>query len=386
MARYLILIVLSLFVVAAVYSWQQLSNNFEPSDNEVSVTTPQMNGPEADNGQQQASETAAVTIVAENLTIPWDLAFLPDGNMLVTERPGTLLRIDRQSGVVHTIPIEGVAHRGEGGLLGIALHPQFAENRYLYLYRTTEQSGSVLNEVLRYRFVDGVLQEQTVIIEDIPGASYHDGGRMEFGPDGYLYITTGDAGNTALAQDTDSLAGKILRIGADGSIPDDNPFGNLVYSYGHRNPQGLTWDDDGNLYATEHGRSGVRSGFDELNRIEPGANYGWPDSQGDTVADGTVAPLIHSGPSTTWAPASAQYLDGSIFFGGLRGATLYEAILADTEVVELHEHFVNEFGRIRSVVLGPDGMLYLTTSNRDGRGEPVSNDDRIIRVDPDQFR
>lgn len=385
MARYLILIVLLLFVGAAAFGWLRFSSNVEPSEHVVSVPAPTGTDSTQNDDVQPGNTMEPVTVLAENLTIPWDLVFLPDGDMLVSERPGTLLRIDPQDGEVDSIPIEGVAHRGEGGLLGVELHPDFSENSYVYLYRTTTESGAITNEVLRYRFVGGALEDATRIISGIPGAPYHDGGRMAFGPDGHLYIATGDAGTPSLAQDTSSLAGKILRVAADGSIPENNPFGNAVYSYGHRNPQGLTWDMDGDLYATEHGRSGVRSGYDELNLIEMGGNYGWPESQGDTVMEGTIAPLIHSGPSTTWAPASAQFFEGSVYFGGLRGATLYEAVLDGTQVIELQEHFSDEFGRIRSVVLGPDGALYLTTSNRDGRGDPVLSDDRIIRIDPAQL-
>ena len=201
-----------------------------------------------------------------------------------------------------------------------------------------------------------------------------------------LYITTGDAGKSSLAQDKNSLAGKILRVRDDGSIPDENPFGNEVYSYGHRNPQGLTWDDDGNLWSTEHGRSGALSGLDELNLIRPGENYGWPTIQGDEKRFDMNTPIINSGPDVTWAPASALYWDGSIFFGGLRGETLYEAQLQNGIIVGLKSHFKKEFGRIRTVALGPDGMFYITTSNRDGRGTVRDGDDKIIRLNPAQFR
>lgn len=218
-------------------------------------------------------------------------------------------------------------------------------------------------------------------------------GATEGKSDYYLYVTTGDAGNTQNAQSTTSLAGKILRLHDDGSIPSDNPFGNAVWSYGHRNPQGITWDSEGRLWATEHGRSGVASGLDELNLITKGANYGWPDSQGDSVASGTIGPAIHSGSSATWAPASALYWDGSIFFGGLRGEALYEAVLdadpaspAGRRVKELKKHFVGEYGRLRTIVLGPDNLFYLTTSNRDGRGSVHAGDDKIIRINPAQFR
>lgn len=320
-----------------------------------------------------------VSVMAENLEIPWEALFLPDGNILITERPGTLVLL--RGGT--RIEVPGVRHIGEGGLLGAALHPDFENNRLIYLYQTTETDSGLINRVVRYTLRDTELVFDRVIFDNIPGARFHDGGRIAFGPDGFLYVTVGDAGNEEAAQDPMHLAGSILRISAEGDIPNDNLFGNAVFSYGHRNPQGLAWDDTGTLWSTEHGRSGVLSGFDELNRIERGANYGWPDSQGDSVAEGTNGPVRHSGASTTWAPASLAYQNGSLYFGGLRGESLYEAVLGDNgEVIEWHEHFVGEYGRLRTVTVGPDQMLYVTTSNRDGRGDSRENDDRLLRVNP----
>ncbi|OGJ55095.1 hypothetical protein A3D11_03410 [Candidatus Peribacteria bacterium RIFCSPHIGHO2_02_FULL_49_16] len=328
--------------------------------------------------EQMREETPPIEVIAEDLTIPWDMAFLPSGELLITERPGTLLILGNERRV---IPIEDVHHRGEGGLLGVTLHPNFRENRWIYLYHTETANGATKNRVERYRLEDATLTNRTTIIDEIPGAMYHDGGRMEFGPDGLLYITTGDATQSNLAQEKYSLAGKILRVEDDGSIPNDNPFGTAVYSYGHRNPQGLTWDDEGRLWSTEHGRSGVQTGYDELNMIEPGKNYGWPHIQGSQTAVDMTSPILQSGASDTWAPASAAYHHGSIFFGGLRGEALYEAVLPkDGAKAILKTHFKNRFGRIRTVRLGPDGFLYLTTSNTDGRGTPQSGDDKIIRV------
>ncbi len=318
-------------------------------------------------------------VIAEDLSIPWDIAFLPSGDLLVTERPGTLIRISEDR---TAYPIEGVRHVGEGGLLGIALHPDFEKNGWLYLYLTTQTDDGLMNRVERYRLEGDALTEKTEILGAIPGGQYHDGGRMDFGPDGFLYITTGDATKSNLAQDTASLAGKILRIHDDGSIPFDNPFGNAVYSYGHRNPQGLTWDAAGKLWSTEHGRSGVLSGYDELNLIEKGKNYGWPEIEGGETREGMETPILHSGSSDTWAPSSAVFHDGSIFFGGLRGEALYEAILKGDSAPTFLTHLKNVFGRIRTVRVGPDGALYLTTSNTDGRGDAAASDDRIIRVQP----
>ncbi|TSC62997.1 MAG: quinoprotein glucose dehydrogenase [Parcubacteria group bacterium Gr01-1014_48] len=324
----------------------------------------------------------ATEVIAENLDIPWDIAFLPDGSMLVSERPGNLF-VFAQDGSRKAIDVPDVRHVGEGGLLGMTLHPNFKQNKFIYLYVTVDQDGELLNRVIRYRLDNNVLSNKEVILSDIPGAQFHDGGRMGFSPDGFLFITTGDARDEKLAQDKTSLAGKILRIREDGSIPADNPFGNEVYSYGHRNPQGITWDDQGQLWSTEHGRTtATLTGMDELNLIGKGKNYGWPDIEGDKTKQGMEVPVLHSGASETWAPASAAFLDGSIYFGGLRGETLYRAKITGERSVELARFLHTEFGRIRVVRVGPDKMLYISTSNQDGRGTARKGDDKIIRVNP----
>ena len=328
---------------------------------------------------------ADVETVAQDLSIPWDVAFLPDGDFLVTERTGTFRRIGASSEV---IPIGGVRHAGEGGLLGIALHPKFSDNHWLYLYQTSSTGNIFSNRVIRYRYEERKLVEPVSIISDIPGAIYHDGGQLAFGQDGYLYITTGDAGEANRAQDLSSLAGKILRLKDDGSIPSDNPFGTAVYSYGHRNSQGLAWDGQGRLWATEHGRSGIQTGYDELNRIEKGKNYGWPVIQGDARKAGMESPVIQSGPETTWAPAGISILGDKVYFTGLRGESLYQAEISsdgNIDPASLRALFRGKFGRLRALELGPDGFLYLTTSNTDGRGSPQPNDDKLIRLNPASF-
>lgn len=317
--------------------------------------------------------------IETNLDVPWEIVFLPNEDMLVTERAGTLLRIGNNKEI---IKIEGVQPTGEGGLLGMTLHPNFDKNHFIYLYFTSLINGRTENRVERY-FLDlkkDILINKKVILGGIPGASYHDGGRISFGPDGYLYITTGDAGNPNNAQDIDSLAGKILRVDEEGNIPSDNPFGNQVYSYGHRNPQGLTWDEEGNLWATEHGNS-PPSEFDELNLIKKGNNYGWPLIQGDTSKEGMVKPIIHSGGNGIWAPADAAYYKGRIFFVGLRGESLYEYVIDSNE---LRVHYKNTFGRLRAIAL-KDNYLYISTSNKDNRGNHYEGDDKIIKISLDDF-
>ena len=213
-------------------------------------------------------------------------------------------------------------------------------------------------------------------MQGIRGSSVHDGGQLAFGPDNLLYITTGDSGQGQLAQDKNSLNGKILRVRDDGSIPEDNPFGNAVYSFGHRNPQGLAWDDGGRLWATEHGPSGIDGGRgqDELLFIEKGQNYGWPVIKGDAVKDGMTTPVIHSGTAETWAPSGLAFWKGRLYFAGLRGETLYSY---DPGVRKLTRYFAGEYGRLRGVTAGSKG-LYITTSNRDGRGQVRAGDDLLI--------
>jgi glucose/arabinose dehydrogenase len=315
----------------------------------------------------------------ENMDVPWEVAFLPDESMIVTERPGNIKKLGADPVV---IPVADVASVGEGGLLGMALHPEFSRNNWIYLYFTTRDGGALKNIVARYAFSDSGLADKKIIIDNIPAGSNHNGGRIAFGPDGYLYATTGDSGRSNLSQDTGSLAGKILRVKDDGSIPEDNPFSNAVYSYGHRNVQGIAWDEEGRLWATEHGRSGLLSGYDELNLIEKGVNYGWPEIQGGEERAGMKTPVINSGPSTTWAPSGAAFSGGSIFFAGLRGQALYEYNIGENK---LTEHFKGEFGRLRQVAVAPDSSFILLTNNTDGRGTPRPGDDRIIKLSPDFF-
>jgi glucose/arabinose dehydrogenase len=335
-------------------------------------------------GAGLTAEDVDSEIVAEGLAVPWEVIVLDNDRLLVTERTGDLLLIENgQQHVIERFDELDSPLLGEGGMLGIAVHPNFEENRYLYVYQTVDRE-SVENTVRRFEvdIEDRELRDETVIIDGIPSDRIHNGGRIAFGPDGYLYVTTGDSAEAELAQDTESLAGKILRLNADGSVPETNPFGNEVYSYGHRNPQGLTWDDDGRLWATEHG-SNAR---DELNRIEMGANYGWPTVTGDETAPEMESPEFHSGPYTTWAPAGVAATDGSVFFAGLRGERLYEAGIVDDEVTSIVGHFAGDFGRLRAVTLGPEGeFLYLSTSNTDGRGDEQAGDDKLIRVPVEAF-
>jgi glucose/arabinose dehydrogenase len=333
-----------------------------------------------------------VETVAENLDVPWSIAWAPDGTIFFTERNGNLRII--QDGIVLEKPSLSLDVGGvEGGLLGIAMDPNYSENHYIYLYYTYNNFLETNNKVVRYIESNLTLSEDKVIIENIPGGPFHDGGRIKFGPDGKLYITTGDAGNAELSQDKNSVAGKILRINSDGSIPKDNPVSNSpIYSYGHRNPQGLDWDESGNLVATEHGPSGWHGvAHDEINVIVPGKNYGWPDIIGSETMEGLVTPIFNTG-DDTWAPSGAEFYDGDkipqwsgkFFVATLRGNHLhmFDFDLEKNKVISDQKLFEGDFGRLRDVTTGPDGYLYVLTSNQDGRGAPEINDDRILRIVP----
>lgn len=343
--------------------------------------------------QENTDAIPALSVYAKNLEVPWSIAFLPfdsaqgrpDGSMLVTERTGKI-RLINGNGKLELKPLlelSDIKQIGESGLHGIALHPNFAKNRYIYIYYTYEEKDeNTNNKVVRYEFRDNKFLNPKIIVDKIPGAIFHDGGRIKFGPDGYLYITTGDAQVPSLSQNRNSLAGKILRVDTNGNPASDNPFADAqgkptrVFSYGHRNPQGLTFENNV-LWETEHGQSAQ----DEINRIEKGKNYGWPEIRGDEKRAGIESPTLQSG-TDTWAPAGSAYLEGSIFFGGLKGAALFEYRIKEGKLLK---HLDGKLGRIRDVIVGPDGMLYITTSNRDGRGIPSSDDDKILRINPDKL-
>jgi len=340
-----------------------------------------------------------VETVVSNLDVPWSIVWAPDGRMFFTERPGRVRVYEKgELAPAPLLTIPDVEESGESGLMSMALHTDFATNRWIYLAYTFSAGGQRVR-VVRYRETANGLNERTVIIDDIPAARFHAGCRIRFGSDRKLYVTTGDATERSLAQRLDSLAGKTLRVNDDGTIPSDNPFVGQsnargeIWSIGHRNAQGLDWQPDTNLmFQTEHGPSGFDgpAGGDEVNIVEKGKNYGWPVVHHEQNRPGMEAPLVVYTPAC--APASAAIYRGSqfpefkgnLFFGCLRGVRLIRVVLDGRRVVSQEDLLSGKYGRIRDVAEGPDGYLYFSTSNKDSRGTPASNDDRIMRLVPDK--
>jgi glucose/arabinose dehydrogenase len=312
------------------------------------------------------------TVVASGLVIPWSIAFLPSGRALITERDSArILELQSNGELVERKKIADARPTGEGGLLGIAVSPSYDTDGYVYAYYTTETD----NRITRFRFDDS---PERVLLAGIPKASNHDGGRLAFGPDGMLYATTGDAGEKDRAQDGESLAGKILRLNPDGSIPTDNPSSiSPMYSKGHRNVQGLAWDEQGRLWASEFGQNTT----DELNLIEPGNNYGWPDCEGLCDKDGMTNPSA-TWPTSDASPSGLAFWKGDLYMAALKGKRLWRIPVTAAGAGTPQALFNDTFGRLRAVAATPEGKLWISTSNRDGRGDPKPEDDHIFAITP----
>ncbi|MBB2946349.1 glucose/arabinose dehydrogenase [Actinoplanes lutulentus] len=311
--------------------------------------------------------------VAGGIDVPWGLAFLPGGDALIAERDGgRILRLTPGSDPRPVAEVPGVAAVGEGGLLGIAVSPEFANDNLVYAYLTADDD----NRIIRFR-LDGGGDSPEVVFDGIANASYHNGGRIAFGPDGMLYAGTGDAGDTTRSQNPDSPNGKILRLTPDGGPAPGNPTaGSPVYSLGHRNVQGLAWDADDRLFATEFGQNEL----DEVNLIRPGSNYGWPDVEGE----GDTAGGRYTNPLVTWpvrdaSPSGMAIAGNTAYVAGLRGERLWTLPLNGDTIGEPVAQLTGTYGRLRTVEVAPDGALWVTTSNTDGRGDVRGGDDRILR-------
>lgn len=357
-----------LFLVIVVSGCADTDETPTRTDRDITSTTEQENG-----GQdEQEGISDEPEIIAENLEIPWSIQKEGD-TFFLTERSGTIMQIKNGENIRQEVELaKELSTVSEAGLLGFVLDPEFSQNNLAYAYYTYEDRNGKFNRIVTLRLNEDIWQEENILLNEIPSGRVHHGGRLELGPDNKLYATTGDASVPEIAQDLDSLGGKILRMNRDGSVPDGNPFSNsYVYSYGHRNPQGLTWSTDGKLYSSEHGNSAN----DEVNLIEAGQNYGWPIIEGVEEQEGMESPVFTSGNSETWAPSGMDYYDDTVYVAGLRGEAVFEFNL---ETGEQREE-ISGFGRIRDVLI-EDDQLYFISNNTDGRGDPNETDDKLYRL------
>lgn len=333
--------------------------------------------------QQEAVEVSEETVEvvtsdngsinANNLFIPWTIN-KSGNNFFLSQRDGAVIQIDGSLGLVEVQDVEvskDILHEGQGGFLGFTLAPDFDTSKMAFAYHTYQEDGETLNRIISMSLKNNIWTEEDVLLEGIPGGEINTGGRIQIGPDDMLYATTGDTGQADKAQELDSLAGKILRMELNGDVPEDNPFENsYIYSFGHRNPQGLAWDNEGNLYSSEHGESG----HDEINLIKAGQNYGWPVIEGDEEASEMIEPIHHSG-DNTWAPSGMAFNDGQLFVASLAGSKIFTYDIASGKVDE----FFSDAGRLRDIMI-EDEALFTITNNHDDRGEPSKKDDRLIQI------
>jgi glucose/arabinose dehydrogenase len=331
-------------------------------------------GSETPSATPRPGRPHVVGVVASGLQAPWGITFLPDGSALVGERDTTRVLAIEDGDVRPVGRVEGVQPQGEAGLLGLAASPSYDEDQLVYAYLSTASD----NRVVRMSYDGRRLGPPEAVLTGIPNGFIHDGGRLLFAPDGNLFVSTGETGSAELAQDRDSLAGKILRITPDGKAAPGNPRdGSRVWTMGHRNVQGLAFDGSGRLWATEFGANT----WDELNRIDKGRNYGWPLVEGRGDLSEYRNPFVQWRTSEA-SPSGLAFLDGSLWAGALRGGRLWQVPVRGDGTGRPRDFFVGDYGRMRTVVAAPDGNLWVTTSNRDGRGEPAPKDDRILVVAP----
>lgn len=382
----------SILLLGGVGLWLWPSQNNTPSIKEEATNAKDQY--EAAHQDKEPVEIVVEEIVGD-LDVPWSMRFTSPSRILVTERGGAVRAVvDGQLQEKPLYTFSEVSATSEEGLMGLALDPHYTDNKYVYVSLAYSIAGTMQVKVVRLVDAGESLSDPLTMLDGIPAARYHAGGRIAFGPDQKLYITTGDALDQNNAQDLESLSGKILRMNADGSVPEDNPFeGSYVYSYGHRNAQGLTWNkESGELYVTEHGpTAGVDgpAGGDEINHILPGENYGWPLVSHKEKKEGTEKPMqlftpaVAPGGATFYNGTKMPQFTGSFFFAGLKGEGLFQVQIDENDPNDVLSHkklTEVDFGRIRDVVEGPDEALYFLTSNRDGRGKPRLGDDKIYRL------
>lgn len=389
--KIVILVILLAFVGASYFLVNYLALNKAPVEKGEVVTLQTTPTPKS---TPSAPVSYKIVPYVEGLYVPWSIVFTSPSRILVDERNGNVREV--VNGKLNPTPIfhfDETAEVDESGLLGMTLHPDYKSNKYVYFCVTYRNNGNLTDKIERMVDNGSTLSRDKLIFDNIPAAHYHAGCRIKFGPDGKLYITSGDATTKTLPQDTNSLGGKILRINDDGSIPADNPFGNAVWSYGHRNPQGIAWIGSV-MYETEHGPSGNDGpgGGDEINTIKKGANYGWPIVSHKQHKDGMEDPKLEFTPAE--APSGATFYDGRVFpqfkdnffFTALKGAGIFRVTLneGNFEQILSYEKMNIDVGRVREVEEGPDGLIYFATSNRDGRGTIRPGDDKIYRLEPNQ--
>lgn len=340
-----------------------------PTTRTTAATPARTSGPAA----TALPQAKVAGVVARGLVVPWGIDFLPGGDALVAERDtARIQRVDSDGTVTPAGGVPGVETGGEGGLLGLALSPLFEVDRRVYVYYSTSQD----NRIAAMTYENGQLSDPSPVVTGIPSSSLHNGGRIVLGPDGMLYASTGDATDGDNAQDLDSLGGKILRMTPDGEPAPGNPFeASLVYSYGHRNVQGLAFDSHDRLWASEFGATT----WDELNLIQAGGNYGWPEVEGRADDE------RYLNPKAQWrtdeaSPSGIAIVDDVVYLANLRGQRVWQVPIRGSGVGEPRELFTGDYGRLRTVLPAGDGSLWLATSNRDGRGQPRVGDDKILRI------
>lgn len=377
-------------IIALLFVSQINLLSCKPSSTRDEYVTKKKSGSPADT----LSGRYRLVTVADNLYVPWSIVFTDNNRMLVTERNGKLRIV--QDGKLLDKPLKvfnEVSESGEEGLMGLALDPQYQNNKLIYLSYAYEEDGEMKVKVVRFNDRGDELTDEKTIIDNLPAERYHAGCRIKFGPDGKLYITTGDAGERKLAQDIKTLYGKILRINPDGTNPADNPFpDNPVWSYGHRNPQGIDWYPGTDImYSTEHGPSGFDGpgGGDEVNIIVKGGNYGWPEVSHTESKEGMISPVLEYTPAI--APASGMFytsdalpfFKNNYFFGCLRGNGIMRVVVDEKDPAKIiSDEMLKDVtvGRVREITQGPDGAIYFSTSNMDGRGKPRDGDDKIYKI------